>query len=225
MNLRNCLIWHCFYHRGNLTTIGLGVVIILNIIPIKVALCSAEIHCLVSNHNEPVHLKTLYYDLQKISEEQNTPLRTAATVDKYHGVALTPLTRSVLIPGWGQLTTRHYVKGSTFVGIAVVSLYLSIHYNHEANQTHKKYQAATELDQILHYRNETEDLDIKRNQAIMVLMGNHIINILDMLFFTDADSAKPQKNWSRRRWDISMVELAGEKFDTPGFQIMYRHQL
>ena len=43
-------------------------------------------------------------------------------------------TKSVLLPGWGQIDQEEYLKGSIFLTVALSSFGFALYHNHEANQ-------------------------------------------------------------------------------------------
>lgn len=105
------------------------------------------------------------------------------------GIELTPLTRSLLIPGWGQFSEGRKVKGTLFFSVSLAAVALAIHNNARANDSYDRYRRETGPEMIQHYRHRTEHYDEKRNQAIIIALGNHVLNLLDIIFFNDGQPA------------------------------------
>lgn len=95
---------------------------------------------------------------------------------------LSPLTRSLLVPGWGQIDRGHTLKGAIFMGIALGSAGLAYYDNRQANEAYDEYRDAVAEPDIVRFRQDTEAFDRRRNQALLLLAVNHLVNVLDIIF-------------------------------------------
>ena len=88
--------------------------------------------------------------------------------------------KSLLLPGWGQLAEKRYLEGFLFLGAEIFSLYQIFHNNHKGNSTYDKYRQADNVEDVVRYRELTEDYDRKRNNFILAAVGIRAVNLLDI---------------------------------------------
>jgi TolB-like protein len=100
--------------------------------------------------------------------------------------------RSVLLPGWGQLYNRQNEKAAIFAGTEAIAGVLGIFFQlkyQSAYDAYKKLGAGAQFDAK---RAEAHDNAVRRNTAIYVLLGLHLINVVDALWNGKTfDSALP----------------------------------
>ena len=94
----------------------------------------------------------------------------------------TSLQKSLLIPGWGQISEKRYLEGILFLSAEVFCLYKVISYNHKGNDYYNLYKNADNISNALEYRALTEKYDTKRNRLILAAAGIWIINLVDIYF-------------------------------------------
>jgi len=105
------------------------------------------------------------------------------------------------------------------LGITLTTLALSYYYNREGGRYYKRYQDATEEKEILRYRTKTEEYDTRRNQAIIALLLNHAVNIVDIYYFSNS----VKKSTKKRRSGLSIVVVPSHTtVDTIDFFIAYK---
>ena len=95
---------------------------------------------------------------------------------------LTSLHKSLLFPGWGQMAEKRYVEGVLFLSAEIFALYKVFSYNHKGNRAYSQYKDATSVDDAVHFRQNTENYDKKRNQYLLVAAGVWVINLIDIYF-------------------------------------------
>jgi len=124
------------------------------------------------------------------SFERNAVVCRSCQTDSYQNRcsdSLSLQTRSLLVPGWGQLSSEEYIKGGIFLGTALSSLGLTIYYNERGNSWYSRYEEATDSADIREYRKRTEDYDIRRNQMLFVFALNYLINMVDIYWESGVD--------------------------------------
>jgi hypothetical protein len=92
------------------------------------------------------------------------------------------LHKSLLFPGWGQLSEKRYVEGIVFLSAELFTLYKVFSYNHKGNNAYAQYKDAGSVADAVHNRQITEDYDKKRNQYLLVAAGIWVINLIDIYF-------------------------------------------
>lgn len=96
--------------------------------------------------------------------------------------AFGPLHKSLLIPGWGQLDEKQYLKGIVFVSAEIFCLVNVFTNNHKGNKNYRLYQDAGNVDDAVYYRDLTEKFDRRRNAYILAAMGVWALNLVDIYF-------------------------------------------
>ena len=61
------------------------------------------------------------------------------------------MVKSALVPGWGQYSTRNYVKGHIFLGAEIVLIGISAFYYDRAMYNYQKYLDASQILEIKNY--------------------------------------------------------------------------
>jgi hypothetical protein len=102
-----------------------------------------------------------------------------------------PLEKSLLLPGWGQLSQGRILEGIFFLGSSAFCLYEILLNNHRGNENYTLYQTATNLDDAVRYRALTERYDRRRNQFLLTGGAVWALNLLDIILIVKAkDAAK-----------------------------------
>jgi hypothetical protein len=105
----------------------------------------------------------------------------------------TSLHKSLLFPGWGQLSEKRYIEGVLFLSAEIFALYKVFTYNHKGNTAYAQYKEAASVADAVYHRQMTEDYDKKRNQYLLVASGVWVINLVD-IFFIMKNKEKKGKN-------------------------------
>ncbi len=98
--------------------------------------------------------------------------------------------KSAMIPGWGQYSTRNYVKGHIFLGTEIVLVGLSTFYYIRAMDYYRKYNEATQVIEIENLYKKAQ----AEYQYTFVLTGLAAVvwlfNVYDVVRSTEAYNAK-----------------------------------
>jgi len=92
----------------------------------------------------------------------------------------TSLHKSLLLPGWGQFSEKHYVEGAIFASAAVFSLVQVLSFNRKGNRYYGKYQDAAAVEEVMLFRELTEKYDTRRNQYLLLTAGIWAVNLIDI---------------------------------------------
>jgi hypothetical protein len=122
------------------------------------------------------------------------------------------LQKSLLLPGWGQMSEKRYFEGALFLGADALCLYQILTFNHKANSYYDQYKNATNTEDAIRYRALTEKLDKKRNQYLLAVATVWTINLIDIYLVV--------KNRRRNPKDIKLQIAACEE---KGFSITVRY--
>jgi len=108
-------------------------------------------------------------------EPENTTEETGQT-------SFTSLHKSLLWPGWGQLSEKKYIEGILFSAAEAFCVVEILINNYKGNQEYKLYKDADNVQDAIKYRRSTERYDTRRNQFMLAAVGVWIINLVDMYF-------------------------------------------
>jgi len=108
---------------------------------------------------------------------------------------ITSLKKSLLFPGWGQLAEKRYFEGIIFATSELFCLYQIYSFNRKANYYYKKYKIATNVQDVLLYRERTEKYDKLRNKYILGAAGIWVLNLVDIYYIMK----KRQKRFQKKR--------------------------
>lgn len=90
---------------------------------------------------------------------------------------------SLVIPGVEQIKNKQYIKGSLFLAAFIGSTAAAFYFNKKGNDWFDKYQASTNVEQIILYRKNTETNLKKRNLFMISVFSVWLFHILDLKFF------------------------------------------
>jgi hypothetical protein len=99
------------------------------------------------------------------------------------------IAKSMALPGWGQISSRSYTKGTIILGSELIVLGASLYFFDRSNYYYDKYMNATQIDDIENYYSEAVK---PRQYSILLLSLGGIIwiyNIFDVIETTDAYNA------------------------------------
>jgi len=96
---------------------------------------------------------------------------------KSHTIPLT-----LFIPGIDQFKSRQYIKGGLMLGAFTACLTGAIINNSKGNQWYKKYQDAAIVEDVVHYRQQTEKSMKRRNFFMIAAFSIWVIHVLDVKF-------------------------------------------
>ena len=95
-------------------------------------------------------------------------------------IKFTSLQKSLLIPGWGQITEKRYLEGVLFLSAEIFCIYKVFSYNHKGNNYYKSYKEADNVSDAINFRELIEKYDTKRNSFILAAAGIWVINLIDI---------------------------------------------
>jgi len=96
------------------------------------------------------------------------------------GRALGPLEKSLMVPGWGQLSEKKYLEGVLFLAMEAAALAGVLVNNHLGNENYALYQKAEALDEAVRSRRLTEKYDTRRNQLLLAAAAVWAANLVDI---------------------------------------------
>jgi hypothetical protein len=106
---------------------------------------------------------------------QETPAKPAEP-----GRTLGPLEKSLLLPGWGQLSEKHVVEGILFLAAEAGAIAAALVNNHRGNESYALYRGAETLEEAVRARELTERYDIRRNQLLLAAAAVWAANLIDI---------------------------------------------
>jgi len=110
--------------------------------------------------------------LLQIYEMESNPIRRS-------------IAKSMVLPGWGQISSRAYTKGTIILGSELIVLGASLYFFDRSNYYYDKYMNATQIDDIENYYSDAVK---PRQYSILLLSLGGIIwiyNIFDVIETTD----------------------------------------
>lgn len=93
---------------------------------------------------------------------------------------LTSLHKSLLIPGWGQISEKRYIEGLLFLTAEAFCFYNVFTYDRKGNYYYQKYKEAIIPSDVATYRELTEKFDVKRNKYLAAAVAIWAFNLVDI---------------------------------------------
>ena len=106
-----------------------------------------------------------------------------------------PLQKSLLIPGWGQLSEKRYWEGAALLGAEILCLAAALADNGRGNDAYAAYRAAASMDEAVAARARVEKYDTRRNKYLLAAAAVWAVNLLDMALIVSGKETK-QKSLS-----------------------------
>ncbi len=117
------------------------------------------------------------------------------------------LEKSLLYPGWGQIIEKEYVKGIGFV-LAETTLILSaIVMNNKSNDYYDKYKIAENVDDVIFYRQKTEEFDKKRNILILSAAFVWVVNLVDIYIHVKKKRRRLKLSFEKRNEEYFCINF------------------
>lgn len=95
---------------------------------------------------------------------------------------------ALVIPGIQQIKNKQHFKGSLFLAAFVGSAAAAFYYNKKGNDWYAKYQASTNVEEILLFRKNTETNLKKRNLFLVSVFSVWLLHVIDLKFFKPGKS-------------------------------------
>lgn len=110
---------------------------------------------------------------------------------------LGPLEKSLLIPGWGQLSEKRYIEGALFIAAEALCLYGIFVNDHAGNRNYGLYKKAETMDDAVRFRQLAEKLDARRNRFLLAAAAVWAVNLVD-IYLIVSNKPKPDNSFSLR---------------------------
>jgi len=117
------------------------------------------------------------------------------------------LHKSLLFPGWGQLSEKKYFKGFVFLGAEIFCFASILHNNNRGNKAYQSYKDALNMEDVVHYRKLTEKYDTIRNQYFVAAAAVWALNLIDIYFIVKKKQTK-ERNLTFRLDSVSQKNLS-----------------
>ncbi len=104
---------------------------------------------------------------------------------------LNSLQKSLLLPGWGQASERHYAEAVLFIAGEAFCLYGFFDQNHKGNEAYALYRAAQGREDAVRYRSQTEAFDTKRNRFLLAAAAVWLVNLADIYWIVSGRNKNP----------------------------------
>ncbi len=111
--------------------------------------------------------------------------------------AFGPLEKSLLIPGWGQISEKRYVEGAAFLAAEAFCFYKIFANNHLGNENYASYKKAETMDEAVRFRQLTEKFDARRNQFLLAAAAVWAANLVD-IYLIVKNKGKKEKAFTLR---------------------------
>jgi hypothetical protein len=107
---------------------------------------------------------------------QDRPAGTAAEPARTLG----PLEKSLLLPGWGQLSEKRYLEGFLFLAAEAAAIAGALVNDHLGNESYARYREAESMAEAVRCRGLTERYDKRRNLLLLGAAAVWAANLLDI---------------------------------------------
>jgi hypothetical protein len=104
---------------------------------------------------------------------------------------LGPLEKSLIFPGWGQMSERYWVKGVAFAVAELACLGAAIHHNSLGNENYTYYRAAADELAAVRYRSLVVRHDGRRNAFLLAAAVVWAVNLIDIYRLVQGKETKP----------------------------------
>lgn len=91
-----------------------------------------------------------------------------------------PLEKSLLLPGWGQISEHRILKGAAFIAAELACLAGAVYHNRRGNSNYDLYKSATDVASATRYRDLVERHDGRRNACLLAAAAVWAANLLDI---------------------------------------------
>lgn len=105
---------------------------------------------------------------------------------------LGPLEKSLLVPGWGQLSEKHYLEGVAFLGAEIACLYGALRNDKRGSTSYALYKAAASAEDAVRHRRDVEVYDGRRNRFLLAAAAVWAVNLVDIFLIVRRSGAGPK---------------------------------
>ncbi len=107
-----------------------------------------------------------------------------------------PLAKSLLIPGWGQFSEKHYLEGVLLISSEIYCLARALHFDARGNDAYNQYKAATSSADAISFRQLTEKNDGLRNRFLLAAAAVWAVNLLDIYLIAGGKKPSSKTSWT-----------------------------
>ena len=132
------------------------------------------------------------------------------------GRKLGSLEKSLLFPGWGQISEKRYIRGLTFMFSEAACLSSAVVYAVKGSHSYDNYRDAANTPDAIHYRQLTERYDKRRNISLVAGAVVWAVNLLDM----SLSRSKP-KDTSEGKINKKQVHLHFDVYPADEYHIQF----
>jgi hypothetical protein len=111
--------------------------------------------------------------------------------------SLGPLEKSLLLPGWGQISEKRTIEGVAFLTAEAVCLYEVFANDHLGNLNYDLYKSAASTDDAVRFRQLVEKYDGRRNRFLLAAAAVWAANLVD-IYLIVKNKGKTDKGFSFR---------------------------
>lgn len=122
---------------------------------------------------------------------------------------LRPLWRSAIIPGWGQMYKKQYIKGSVMLAMEAAAISIACVADNQRSSYMSKIRTETDMNAIRFYQNKANHWKNMRNAFFIGAGAIYVYNIVDAI----ASKGRPiYKKPSRTNFVIGPVVTADKEY-------------
>lgn len=104
---------------------------------------------------------------------------------------LGPLEKSLIFPGWGQMSEKYWVKGAAIAVAELACLGAAIYHDSLGNKNYARYRAATDEPGAVRYRSLVVRHDGRRNAFLLAAAVVWAVNLIDIYRLVQGKETKP----------------------------------
>jgi hypothetical protein len=101
-----------------------------------------------------------------------------------------PLEKSLLFPGWGQMSERRWLKGTAFAVAELACLAGALSQDKLGNKNYNLYRTASDSTAAIRYRSLVERYDGRRNAFLLAAAAVWAVNLVDIFFIVKGKETK-----------------------------------
>jgi hypothetical protein len=117
---------------------------------------------------------------------------------------LGPKEKSLLFPGWGQISEKRYGRGLTFMFSEIACISSAIVYTVKGSHSYSNYRKADNTPDAIYYRELTEKYDKSRNISLALGAIVWAVNLLDMSLTKEKPDNAAGNNKDNKKKDYKL---------------------
>jgi hypothetical protein len=112
--------------------------------------------------------------------------------------------KSLLFPGWGQISEKRYGRGLTFMFSEIACISSAIVYTVKGSHSYSNYQNADNTPDAIYYRELTEKYDKRRNISLALGAIVWAVNLLDMSLAKEKSDNASENNKDKQKKEYNL---------------------